>query len=187
MIYAIITVIHMCCCLSWLIYALSMLSDSSVNCWQPFTFQYLNYYLLLLIALGPACTLGLALVLLIICLPCVVKEIWKIFRDERQTRIMGERVIQGLAKRSFNPEQFNALSECSICFEEFKETDLVTPLSCDVRHYFHNHCIEQWIKTKNECPLCRKEINVADLKEFDKKLDGLLRETAKANTPRNNN
>ena len=177
----------MCICLSWLCYALSMLSDSSNECWSPFTFQYLNYYLMLLITLGPACTLGLGLILFIVCLPCVVKELCKIFQDERQTRKMGERLIQGLAKRSFNPEQFNAQSECSICFEEFKETDQVTPLSCDVRHYFHSTCIEQWIKTKNECPLCRKEINVADLKEFDKKLDGLLRDSAKQNTPRNSN
>lgn len=90
---------------------------------------------------------------------------------------MGERVINGLSKRSFNPEQFSAQTECSICFEEFKENDQVTPLSCDVRHYFHTACIEQWIKTKNECPLCRQEINANDLKEFDKKLDRLLSES----------
>jgi len=51
-------------------------------------------------------------------------------------------------------------------------------LSCDVRHYFHTNCIEKWIVTKNECPLCRKEINAKDLKEFDKKLDNLLRVSA---------
>ena len=79
-------------------------------------------------------------------------------RDERNREDIQERVIKGLATREFNTEQFTSQKECAICLSEFEEGQPVTPLSCDVKHYFHSECIKQWIKTKNTCPLCRTEI-----------------------------
>lgn len=101
--FAVIQVIHMILCLSWLIFALCELKDSSKTCWEPFTWQYLNYYLILILVLGPALTVGLGIALFIICLPCIFKQLITIFRDERQRADLGERVINGLAKRTFNP------------------------------------------------------------------------------------
>ena len=44
--------------------------------------------------------------------------------------------------------------------EEYKTDDLITPLTCDEKHYFHTACLESWIKMgKNSCPLCRLPIN----------------------------
>ena len=74
LIFGLMTLLHMVICLSWLIYALVSLKDTSDTCWDPFTWQYLNYYLLLLITLGPACTIGFGLLLLILCLPCICKQ-----------------------------------------------------------------------------------------------------------------
>ena len=91
-------------CLSWLILALSELKDSDKSCWEPFTFQYLNYYIILILVLGPALTLGLGIVLLICCLPCVISQLIEICRDQRQRKDVGARVINGLAKRTFNPK-----------------------------------------------------------------------------------
>jgi len=54
---------------------------------------------------------------------------------------------------------------------EFDQESTVTPLSCNVKHIFHSECIEQWFKTKNECPLCREEITPAGLKEFSKNIE----------------
>lgn len=102
--YAVIVVLHMFLCLGWFIYALIELKNSDASCWDPFTWQYLNYYLILLITLGPAMTLGLGIVLAILCLPCIGKELCMIAMDEKKREEMGERVIQGLAKRTFNPE-----------------------------------------------------------------------------------
>ena len=102
--FGIITVIHMFLCLGWLIFALSELKDSDKSCWEPFTWQYLNYYVILILVLGPALTLALGIVLLICCLPCILKELIKILKDERQRTNLSERVINGLAKRTFNPE-----------------------------------------------------------------------------------
>lgn len=106
--YGVITVFHMFLCLSWLILALCELKDSSKTCWEPFTWQYLNYYVILILTLGPALTLGLGIVLLICCLPCICGQLIELFRDETARAEMGERVINGLAKRTFNPQQFNS-------------------------------------------------------------------------------
>lgn len=70
---AIILIIHMVICLGWFIYALYELKNSDSTCWDPFTWQYLNYYLILLITLGPAMTLGLGIVLFLVCLPCIAQ------------------------------------------------------------------------------------------------------------------
>jgi hypothetical protein len=70
--YAGVVVTHMFLCLGWLIYACVMLKYSSEYCWNDLTWQYLNYYALLLVTMGPACTLGLGLALFILCSPCIV-------------------------------------------------------------------------------------------------------------------
>jgi len=39
---------------------------------------------------------------------------------------------------------------------DFLKDEEVTPLDCDVRHYFHTECIKVWVeKGNNSCPLCR--------------------------------
>jgi len=106
--FGIITVIHMFLCLGWLIFALCELKDSDKSCWDPFTWQYLNYYIILILVLGPALTLALGIVLLICCLPCIIGQLIEMFKDDRQRADLGERVIKGLAKRSFNPKQFTS-------------------------------------------------------------------------------
>lgn len=54
--------------------------------------------------------------------------------------------------------------ECTICMEEYMPNDEITPLPCDARHYFHSKCIENWLKSNNSCPLCKKPITEEDLK-----------------------
>ena len=44
--------------------------------------------------------------------------------------------------RNMDGIRFNEHVECSICLLEFTEKDLVTPLPCDPRHYFHTDCIK---------------------------------------------
>lgn len=51
------------------------------------------------------------------------------------------------------------LSECPICYVEFKPTDRVIPLPCDPRHYFHYGCIAGWLDKTSSCPLCNTAIN----------------------------
>ncbi|XP_047338943.1 uncharacterized protein LOC124942472 [Impatiens glandulifera] len=42
---------------------------------------------------------------------------------------------------------------CSICQEEYGEEDETGKLDCG--HFFHSHCIEQWLVRKNSCPICK--------------------------------
>eukprot|EP00831_Metopus_contortus_P054538 TRINITY_DN45943_c0_g1_i1.p2 TRINITY_DN45943_c0_g1~~TRINITY_DN45943_c0_g1_i1.p2 ORF type:complete len:125 (-),score=21.02 TRINITY_DN45943_c0_g1_i1:83-457(-) len=48
----------------------------------------------------------------------------------------------------------DVLDECPICCLEFQDDEYVTPLPCDKRHYFHQHCIKNWLSKNNSCPLC---------------------------------
>jgi PHP family Zn ribbon phosphoesterase len=47
-------------------------------------------------------------------------------------------------------------SECPICFEEFDRFGDYTELTCG--HIYHRVCLDQWRKTKNTCPVCRRKI-----------------------------
>lgn len=50
--------------------------------------------------------------------------------------------------------------------EEYTADDVVTPLPCSAMHYFHTKCIEEAIKHKPECPLCRHPITPEELELF---------------------
>ncbi len=47
--------------------------------------------------------------------------------------------------------------ECIICLSEFKNGDKFICLPCI--HIFHAYCIQNWLKTQKNCPLCKYAIN----------------------------
>lgn len=63
----------------------------------------------------------------------------------------------------WNPSSFKQQEECPICLVEYKKGDMVTPLPCDVRHYFHTHCIEDWFHTEQSCPLCKVAVTAQEI------------------------
>ena len=67
--------------------------------------------------------------------------------------------------RIFDHSKFMGQSECCICMVEYQVEDMVTPLPCDKRHFFHSECIERWSLTQNDCPLCKKPFDVDSLAE----------------------
>ena len=50
--------------------------------------------------------------------------------------------------------------ECSICFMEFKVNDKVSRLQCG--HFFHGECINEWLRKRCTCPVCRWELETED-------------------------
>jgi len=74
----------------------------------------------------------------------------------------------------YDADKFKTYNECCICFVEFNADSMITPLPCNIKHYFHTDCIESWLKTKQECPLCRQKVTLEDLEQFSKKVDSLL-------------
>ena len=52
---------------------------------------------------------------------------------------------------------FNATQECAICLLDVIQLASSTrSLQCG--HVFHKTCIEKWIQTRSNCPLCRSDI-----------------------------
>jgi len=45
---------------------------------------------------------------------------------------------------------------CSICLETYKKNDIMNILKCG--HKYHDKCIDGWIETSHNCPLCRLSI-----------------------------
>lgn len=50
----------------------------------------------------------------------------------------------------------NYIRECTICQEEFTEGEVLKKLNCN--HYYHKHCIKDWLLYNKKCPLCKNEI-----------------------------
>lgn len=46
--------------------------------------------------------------------------------------------------------------ECSICTDEYKNTDTISITNCN--HIFHTDCIKEWGKYKQDCPLCKNNL-----------------------------
>ncbi|KAJ1392755.1 Zinc finger, RING-type [Sesbania bispinosa] len=49
---------------------------------------------------------------------------------------------------------------CSICLEEFCESDPSTVTTC--RHEFHLQCILEWGQRSSQCPMCWQSISLKD-------------------------
>ena len=111
-------------------------------------------------------TLGLLLVAillaLIFCGPCVYSA-YRRQQQEEEDQISG--LLTQLRKAGFDPEINTAHIDCPICMMSFTPDDDVTPLPCNENHYFHTECIEQWLRTKPECPLCKNPVTMDQLVE----------------------
>jgi len=70
-----------------------------------------------------------------------------------------------MMKGKYNPEEHVDDKECIICMVDYVEQDDITPLPCNPKHFFHSACIENWLKSNNSCPLCKKPITKEDLKK----------------------
>jgi len=46
--------------------------------------------------------------------------------------------------------------ECPICLCEIKKSDTAKTLTC--KHIYHDDCIADWSKQRNDCPICRAKI-----------------------------
>ena len=45
--------------------------------------------------------------------------------------------------------------KCAICLSEFEDGDELRFLECC--HRFHTECIDNWMKSKTTCPICKKD------------------------------
>ena len=55
-------------------------------------------------------------------------------------------------------------TECAICLEEFKGTDMIKAFhKCE--HIFHKNCLRDWLKKQIVCPLCKHDLE-EDIKKM---------------------
>lgn len=47
-------------------------------------------------------------------------------------------------------------SRCTICLENYEIDELLTTLPCT--HSFHKRCLEVWLRSHANCPICRQTI-----------------------------
>lgn len=71
--------------------------------------------------------------------------------------------IQKLPKFQFDPSQSNdqddvSSSKCLICMHDYEASDPLRKLPCG--HCYHVDCVDNWLSTKDFCPLCRQPIVV---------------------------
>lgn len=56
--------------------------------------------------------------------------------------------------------------ECTICLESFILKDKMRVLPCN--HYFHTSCIDNWLLTSLNCPICRKSVSkLTEIPEYE--------------------
>lgn len=63
--------------------------------------------------------------------------------------------------RPHNCKSIEVDQHCSVCQDKFKLGDSLSTLQ-DCKHTFHNECLEEWGKYKQECPLCRSAIPILE-------------------------
>ena len=90
---------------------------------------------------------------------------------QNTTRIL----IESLSRIQFTEGKFDHDSQCVICLNEYEQTDTITCLECDPRHYFHTKCLESSIEAGHlDCPLCR--VKIVQRKQEDLESQSLIDE-----------
>jgi len=150
---------------SWLIYGFIIYFSDDNDC------QKNNDTCFWLVIMCIILFFGIFYILAVCCLICCGPFIYCYIRNlmEQQqgpTHISGgqiDTVVQGLSRTTYDPQRFNYESSCKICMVDYDETDEITQLKCDPRHYFHSECIIRWIQEgHNDCPFCRQPIEDID-------------------------
>lgn len=67
--------------------------------------------------------------------------------------------------------------ECCCCQEDFGPAEIIVRTPCG--HYYHKHCLGEWLKLAKSCPLCRSDLDVS---QKDDQADGMSPEPRPAET-----
>lgn len=81
--------------------------------------------------------------------------------EEEDENYEEEEEVVGLSQEQINqiPETTSIPKNetCSICLTEIQgENESARKLPCN--HFFHSHCIVQWLLISSKCPFCRHQL-----------------------------
>ncbi|KAF5181447.1 hypothetical protein FRX31_028966 [Thalictrum thalictroides] len=63
--------------------------------------------------------------------------------------------IDALERIKYKMEEWEEVTCCSVCWEEFMTGEVIRKMPCSKAHIFHTNCIEKWLKVNHTCPHCR--------------------------------
>jgi len=112
------------------------------------------------------------LLMLCTCLPIIIWVLPIFVPQNPNQQATSEETIEKISKFAWNAvsslehfgnlpsdsEEMRLAKMCSICLSEFEDGQEVMEMPCDKRHLFHAHCVSQWLRTSQNCPLCRSNI-----------------------------
>lgn len=104
----------------------------------------LNWILLMLLIFG-----YLFFVIYVMVIFLVGSLYFRRFNNSRAQRSQSTRILRSIPRMQFSEQLFGAISdenECIICMTPYKDSDTITKLNCNAKHYYHTACIENWIK-----------------------------------------
>ncbi|CAD8141181.1 unnamed protein product [Paramecium octaurelia] len=102
---------------------------------------------------------GLAIISMALYMPIILflfifKTLGKIFK-----RLQTKNKFKKMKKFEYKSgPEFSAIQQCNICMCDYEDNDLIVQLPCSIKHHFHDHCLQQWVIIKQQCPVCRKLI-----------------------------
>lgn len=77
--------------------------------------------------------------------------------DDKKDSVAKTKALEPVPSSSATLDQVEDELQCSICTELFIKA---TTLNCS--HSFCKHCLEEWRRKSNKCPICRSKITTAN-------------------------
>lgn len=63
-------------------------------------------------------------------------------------------------KKNFEDNNIRCDEACTICQDDFEDTDVVTDVKCKNHHLFHTECIKPWLLEMSKvCPVCKEDLS----------------------------
>lgn len=93
---------------------------------------------------------------LYVCIFCCICTMACVRREPGERPVDESVLLQNTIVKNFS-EWLGIDNSCPICMEDYAETDPITKLNCG--HYFHQACINEWLKKSSLCPYCRHKVD----------------------------
>mmetsp|Transcript_17415 Transcript_17415/g.29197 ORF Transcript_17415/g.29197 Transcript_17415/m.29197 type:complete len:372 (+) Transcript_17415:178-1293(+) len=90
------------------------------------------------------------------CMPCLIRVLASI---QESSKGATEEAIEAIPTTTLTEDSElirNGDNTCPICLSDMVTGDTVRILPC--KHFFHNTCVDEWLKVNATCPTCRKSI-----------------------------
>ena len=141
---------------AWYIHVTDLFFRSSNDWRSKSTMIWISHLVILIEAFGIFWLEGWFIILIAIL--CVV--MWVMIKSQMnksQRNVKIKNMLKNIATMKFDPT-LHSDDDWIICMEPYTQEQEIIQLPCNSKHYFHGHCITQWVE-RNACwPICKKEI-----------------------------